>query len=73
MRGRTRKTTNESQDLDLVDTPQQEERFIGGMVDLDLLSLFPKSGQESLEGMRETEAIEGEQWRIEKTGWVASS
>ena len=72
MGGRTRKTTNEFQDLDLVDSPQQEERLIGGMVDLDLLSLFPKSGQESLEGLRETQAIEGQQWREEKMCWATS-
>ena len=61
MRGRTRKTTNESQDLDLVDSPQQEETLIGGKVDLDLFSIFPKSGKESLEGLRETQAIKGQQ------------
>ena len=40
--GRTRKTTNESQDLDLVGSPHKEEGLIGGVVDLDLLSLFPQ-------------------------------
>ena len=73
MGGRTSKTTNESCDLDLVDSPQQEETLIGGKVDLDLLSLFPKSGQESLEGLRETQAIEGQQRRREKTSWSTSS
>ena len=41
MGGRTRKTTNESQDLDPIGSPHKEEGLIGGVVDLDLLSLFP--------------------------------
>ena len=72
MGGRTRKTTNESQDLDLVSSPHKEKGLIGGVVDLDLLSLFPKSGQESLESLRETQAIEGQQWREEKMCWATS-
>ena len=36
--------------LDLLSSPHLEEDLIGGMVDLDLLSCFPKNGQESLEG-----------------------
>ena len=32
--------------------------MIGGVVDLALLSLFPKFGQESLEGLRETQTLE---------------
>ena len=48
-------------------SPHKEEGLIGGVVHLDLLSLFPKSGQESLEGLRETQAIEGQQCRREKT------
>ena len=58
-RGRTKKnSTNESQDLDPTGSPHKEEKVIGGVVDLDLLSLFPKFGQESLEGLRETQALE---------------
>ena len=34
----------ELQDLDLKASPHLEERLIGGMVDLDLLSLFPLNG-----------------------------
>ena len=42
-RGRTRKnSTNESQDLDPKGSPHKEEKVIGGVVDLDLHSLFPK-------------------------------
>ena len=40
----------EIQNLDLLGSPHLEEEWIGGMVDLDLLSCFPKNGQESLEG-----------------------
>ena len=41
----------ELQNLDLLGSPDHlEEEWIGGMVDLDLLSYFPKNGQESLEG-----------------------
>ena len=38
----------EIQNLDLLGSPHLEEEWIGGMV--DLLSCFPKNGQESLEG-----------------------
>ena len=42
-RGRTRKnSTNELQDLDLLGSPHLEGRWIGGNVDLDLLSLLPQ-------------------------------
>ena len=34
----------------LLGSPHLEEKWIGGVVDLDLLSCFPKNGQESLEG-----------------------
>ena len=38
-RGRTKKnSTNESQDLDPKGSPHKEEKVIGGVVDLDLLS-----------------------------------
>ena len=40
----------ELQNLDLLGSPHLEEEWIGEMVDLDLLSCFPKNGQESLEG-----------------------
>ena len=32
----------ELQDQDLLGSPHLEERWIGGIVDLDLLSLFPQ-------------------------------
>ena len=50
LRGRTRRNTKQLQNLDLLGSPHLEEELIGGMVDLDLLSYFPKDGQESLEG-----------------------
>ena len=40
----------ELQNLDLLGSPHLEEEWIGEMVDLDLLSCFPKNEQESLEG-----------------------
>ena len=42
--------TKQTQNLDPQSSPHLEEEWIGGMVDLDLLSCFPKFGQESLEG-----------------------
>jgi hypothetical protein len=43
MRVRTRrKSTNELQDLDPNGSPHLEEKLIGGNIDLDLLSLFPR-------------------------------
>ena len=50
MRGRTKEEHKELQNLDLLGSPHLEEEWIGGMVDLDLLSCFPKDGKESLEG-----------------------
>ena len=44
-------------DLDPKGSPHKEEKVIGGVVDLDLLSLFPKFGQESLEGLRGIKAL----------------
>ena len=40
----------ELQNQDLLGSPHLEEEWIGGMVDLDLLSCFPKNGQQPLEG-----------------------
>ena len=37
-----RRTTKELQDLDPLGSPHLEEIWIGGIVDLDLLSLFPQ-------------------------------
>jgi hypothetical protein len=51
MRGKTKEEIHkELQDLDLIGSPHLEEKMIGGNVDLDLLSLFPKKMQESWEG-----------------------
>ena len=49
LRGRTRRNTKQLQNLDLLGSPHLEKEWIGRMVDLDLLSCFPKDGQESLE------------------------
>jgi hypothetical protein len=40
MRGRTNKIHKELHDLDPLCSPHLEERWIGGNIDLDLLSLF---------------------------------
>ena len=48
--GRTKEKYQELQNLDPTSSPHLEEEWIGGMVDLDLLSYFPKNWQESLEG-----------------------
>ena len=54
MEGFKRKNKEENhqelQNQDLLSSPHLEEERIGGMVDLDLLSCFPKNWQESLEG-----------------------
>ena len=47
----------ELQDQDLLGSPHLEERWIGGNVDLDLLSLSLKYMQESSEGLRGRQAF----------------
>ena len=47
----------ELQDLDPLGSPHLEERWIGGNVDLDLLSLSLKDMQESWEGLRGRQAF----------------
>jgi hypothetical protein len=47
----------ELQDLDPKGSPHLEERWIGGNVDLDLLSLSLKDMQESWEGLRGRQAF----------------
>jgi hypothetical protein len=41
----------ELQDQDLLGSPHLEERWIGGNVDLDLLSLFPQKDARIVGGM----------------------
>ena len=48
--GRTKEKHQELQNLDPTSSPHLEEILFGGRTDLDLLSCFPKNGQESLEG-----------------------
>ena len=48
---RTKDKYQELQNLDPTSSPHLEEILFGGIVDLDLLSCFPKFGQESLEGL----------------------
>ena len=45
--GRTKEEHQELQNLDPTSSPHLEEILFGGEVDLDLLSCFPKFGQES--------------------------
>ena len=49
--GRTKEKHLELQNLDPTSSPHLEEILFGGKVDLDLLSSFPKFGQESSEGL----------------------
>jgi hypothetical protein len=53
MRGRTKKIHKELQDLDPLCSPHLEERWIGGNIDLDPLSLFPKKYARIMGGMEE--------------------
>jgi hypothetical protein len=41
-RGRTKEIHKELQDLGPLCSPQLDERWIGGNIDVDLLSLFPQ-------------------------------
>ena len=47
----------ELQDQDLLGSPHLEEEWIGGNIDLDLLSLSLKDIQESWEGLRGRQAF----------------
>ena len=47
----------ELQELDRKGSPHLEEEWIGGIVDLDLLSLSLKDMQESREGLRGRQAF----------------
>ena len=63
----------ELQDLDQETSPHLEERWIGGNVDLDLLSLFPQRYARIMgEIERERQALQGQQWwgRERKTCWA---
>jgi hypothetical protein len=53
MRGRTKEIHKELQDLDPLCSPHLEERWIGGNVDLYLLSLFPQKDARIMGGMEE--------------------
>jgi hypothetical protein len=57
MRGRTKEIHKELQDLDPLCSPHLEERWIGGNIDLDLLSLFPQKYARIMGGM-EKEVLE---------------
>ena len=63
-RGRTKKrTTQELQDQDLLGSPHLEERWIGGIVDLDLLSQIPQRYARIMGGIERTQNFGGQQWR----------
>jgi hypothetical protein len=51
MRRRTKKIHKELQDQDPIGSPHLEEKVIGGNLDLDLLSLFPKKDARIMGGM----------------------
>lgn len=64
MRGRTREeNTKELQDLDPQGSPQLEERWIGGNVDLDLLSFFPQKDARFMRGIERKQSF----WRSTMT------
>jgi hypothetical protein len=73
MRGRTKEIHKELQDLDSLCSPHLEERWIGGNIDLDLLSLFPQKYTRTMREMEEEgQAIQSQQWRREKPkSWLA--
>jgi hypothetical protein len=64
MRGRTKEIHKELQDLDSLCSPHLEERWIGGNIDLDLLSLFPKKYARIMGGMEE----EGQACKVNNGG-----
>jgi hypothetical protein len=71
MRGRTKEIHKELQDLDSLCSPHLEERWIGGNIDLDLLSLFPQKYARIMGGMEEEgQAIQSQQWRREAQNCV---
>jgi hypothetical protein len=51
MRERTKEIQQEFQDLDPLYSPHLEEIWIGGNIDLDLISLFPKKYARIMGGM----------------------
>ena len=57
----------ELQDQDLLGSPHLEERWIGGNVDLDLLSLFRQIYTRITGGIeRKASFSKGQQWRRER-------
>ena len=57
-RGRTKEeNTKQLQDLDPKGSPHLEEIWFGGIVDLDLLSLFPLNGGKNHGGMERNQAL----------------
>ena len=52
----------ELQDLDPLSSPHLEGRWIGGNVDLDLLSLFPQRYARIMGGIERRQAFQGQQW-----------
>jgi hypothetical protein len=71
MRGRTKEINKEIQDLGPLCSPHFEDRWIGGNIDLDLLSLFPQKYARIMGGGRAS--FEDQQWRREKPKNVAGS
>ena len=58
----------ELQDQDLLGSPHLEEKWIGGIVDLDLFSLFPQRYARIMRG----KLFQGQQWRREREGKTCS-
>ena len=51
----------ELQDLDPQGSPHLEERWIGGNIDLDLLSIFPQKDERIIGGIERKQAPRGQQ------------
>jgi hypothetical protein len=73
-RGRTKRNTKSFQDLDQKASPHLEERLIGGMIDLDLLSLFPLIGGKNHGGIERNPSSRrstmGVKFVLSKAGWL---
>jgi hypothetical protein len=57
MKGRTKEIHKELQDLDPLCFPHLEERWIGGNIDLDLLSLFHQRYERTMGGIERGESF----------------
>ena len=60
------------QDLNPLGSPHSKGVWLGGIVDLDLLFLFPQEYARIMGGIgEERQALQGQQWRRESAGRTA--